>query len=244
MGMALFLDPDLDSNLFDLSEAWINRLMPYARTIATKGTSGQQVVHEALTRVGCEVFGKSGILIYMRCGDYLVRELVEELQVQTRELDPNEEQRLIDDTMEVKFFLGSSWVIVTFYKKGMIKLGTIGEYQLFLHGVELWVDAYGGTSIFDVYIKNKDGVVIRGLSFSYEVDSGFAWWRRISESIWENGSIIRVQPYPTHESMRLIPTILRIINEKSSAIDELVNQASQLLINALEKEMTMNANNY
>jgi hypothetical protein len=235
VGMALFLDPDLDSNLFDLSETWINKLMPYARTIATKGISGQQVVHEALTRVGCEVFGKSSILIYMRCGDYLVRELVEDLQVQSRELDPDEEQRLIDDTLEVKFFLGSSKVSVTFYKKGMIKLGIIGEYQLFLRRVELWVDADGGTSAFEVYIKNKDDIIIRGLIISYDYDNGFVWRSRISESIWENGSIVRVQPYPTHESMRLIPTILRIINEKSSAIDELVSQPSQFLINALER---------
>jgi len=234
--MALFLD---DSNLFDLSMSWIDRLMPYARTIKAKGPSGQQVVHKALTRVGCEVIGKSGFLIYMRCGDYLVRELVEKLRVRARELGPEEEQRLINDTAEVKFIFGPPEVIVNFYRNGMIRLGTIGENQLFLRLVELWVGADGGSSVLDVYIRNKDGVVIRGLGFTYEIsydnNDGFRWWSGISESIWENGSIVRVQPYPTHESMGIIPTVLGIINEKSPVINELVNQTSQFLTNALER---------
>ena len=239
-----------DSVLIKLARKWIKRLYPISKFVADVfgpvDWHAQYVFYQSLLGVGCKVVGRSGREVYMKCGDKLVGLILnwlfsirKELESQIRELEEEEERKLIGETSFVEFKLDP--IDAKVYGMEPVKVMRLSQdifvespaegigwsiyleepIDLYLYNVELDIGRREGSFCIWLEPHETRRSPIDLIEVCYEIEEGASPWHYIEVST-EDGT------YKLADEM-VERSILGALNEKSSVIDELISQAVSLL---------------
>jgi hypothetical protein len=247
--------PRPDSVLVKLAGKWIKRFYPISKFVAdvssSEGWHTQYVFYQSLLGVGCKVVGRSGNEVYMKCGDKLVGLILnllfsirKELESQIRELEEEEERKLIGGASFVEFKLDP--IDAEVYGMEPVKVMRLSQdifvespaegigwsiyleepIDLYLYKVELDIGRQEGSFCIWLEPHETRRSPIDLIEVCYEIEEG-ANPRRYIEVSTEDGS------YELADK-EVERSILDALSKKSPIIDELISQAIPLLHESLK----------
>ena len=257
------MNQPVDLNLIELARKWCLKFIHYGKLIPSLQRE-EWLVHltfyRSLLEFGCELLGRVGNEVLMRCDKNLVEVDLYTLEKYARinkevkrEFDKLKKMREIEteELNKLRNILPVSMIDLTSYAEPEFPMfmvyGTEPIYLMSLNDVSLYLDAVDVTLFaagyalvrIDVKAKDASNKVHDFISVKYRVESmGETRLYDWNATIFAREILLRKTIYKEKEEQEkllkeVVGSIIKVLNEKYPVIDDLLRNAEGILIKGL-----------